>query len=138
MSIKLSTSTKNAMGDAITSLIDSGSLFASGFIQIRSGVRPTSVDDPASGEVLATCFLSSPSFGPFSNGIGVANQIGQDTNLAATGVGTWFRLYNRNGEAIMDGDVGVNGSGSEIMLNSVNFIQGGVLTIANFTLSVPG
>jgi len=130
MTISLATIARNSAGNSIVDLIDIGTLHDSGYIEIRDGTRPSSPQVTASGNLLATCWFSYPAFGDFANGQTSANTIAHDTNIANNGVASWFRVYNRNGDAVFDGDIGVIGSNSDIEFDHVNFIKGGTVAIS--------
>ena len=137
MTINISTQARNDAGDAIVDLIDLGSTNPNGYIEIRDGVKPVNPQTGIGATVLLTTMnFSLPAFGNFSNGISLANSIANDTNVDETGVATWFRIYDRNGTAIMDGDITIAGGG-DIEFDNVNFIKGGVVAITSLTATMP-
>ena len=137
MTINISTQARNDAGDAIVDLIDLGSTNPNGYIEIRDGVKPVNPQTGIGATVLLTTMnFSLPAFGNFSNGISLANSIANDTNVDETGVATWFRIYDRNGTAIMDGDITIAGGG-DIEFDNVNFIKGGVVAITSLTPTMP-
>ena len=138
MTINISTQARNDAGDAIVDLIDLGSTNPNGYIEIRDGVKPVNPQTGIGATVLLTTMnFSLPAFGNFSNGISLANSIANDTNVDETGVATWFRIYDRNGTAIMDGDITIAGGGGDIEFDNVNFIKGGVVAITSLTATMP-
>jgi hypothetical protein len=137
MTINISTQARNDAGDAIVDLIDTGSTVSNGYLEIRDGQKPVNPQTAASGVLLATLQLSNPAFRSFTNGVSQANTIADDTSVDATGVASWFRIYNRASQAIMDGDITISGGGGDIEFDNLNFIQGGVVTITSLTATMP-
>lgn len=137
MAIRISDQARNDAGDAIVDLIDDGSAVANGYIEIRDGTIPTSPQLPATGKLLAKLEFSNPAFKSFTNGIGQANTITNDTQVDATGLASWFRIYNRNNIAVIDGQITTVGGGGDLEFDSVNFITGGVVSITSFIATMP-
>jgi len=134
----ISTQARNDAGNAIVDLIDQGSSNPNGYLEIRSGTKPANPQTGVGATVLlATINFSLPAFGNFSNGVSLANTISDDTNVNDTGVATWFRIYNRDNVAIIDGDITVTGGGGDIEFDNVNFITGGVVVITSLTGVMP-
>lgn len=137
MAIRISTQARNDAGDSIVDLIDTGNTVTNGYIEIRDGSIPANPQTAATGKILATLQLSVPAFKSFNNGTAQANTISDDTQVDATGTATWFRIYNRNKIAIMDGVVTVTGEGGDIQFDNVNFIAGGVVSITSLLATMP-
>lgn len=135
--MELSTIARNAAGDAIVSLLDEGSAAVNGYIEIRSGTKPASPQTAATGTLLSTLQLANPAFPAFANGSAAANTIADDSNIAASGAASWFRMYDRDGTAVMDGDVTITGGGGDIEFDNINFIQGGTVSISTLTATMP-
>lgn len=123
---------------AHVTLIDSG---GAGKLEIRSGVIPDGVGDAATGTVLNSIDFMDPAFGLVqiagddvtadANGLPLGG-----TNLA-TGVATWFRIYQGDGTAHSQGTVGLNGSGADLELADTSLTQGEPLQITEFQLTHP-
>lgn len=137
MTINISTIARNGAGDYIVGLIDQGSALASGYLEIRSGSKPANPQVAATGQVLATLVLSNPAFPAFNNGSAFANAIASDTSTPATGIAGYFRIYNRDGVAVLDGDISVTGGGGDIQFDNINFIAGGVAAISSLQAIMP-
>lgn len=137
MTIRISTQARNDAGDAVVDLIDVGSAVAKGYIEIRDGSIPTSPQLPATGKVLAKLEFSNPAFKSFSNGIGQANPITNDSQVDATGLASWFRVYSRDNIAVMDGQITTVGAGGDLEFDNTNFIAGGVVSITSFVATMP-
>lgn len=104
----------------------------SGKVKIYSGTVPATADTALSGNTL----LAQPSFGATafaaaSGGVKTANTISPDTDAAATGTATFYRLTKSDGTVVSQGTVGT--SGSNINLSSTSIVQH--TTVAVFGLS---
>lgn len=137
MTVNISTQARNDAGDAIVDLIDQGSTNPNGYMEIRTGTKPTTPQGVVVGTHLATMNFSLPAFGNFNNGVSLANSIADDTSVDETGVASWFRIYDRDGTAIMDGDITETGGGGDIEFDNINFIKGGVVAITTLTATMP-
>lgn len=135
--LSLSINASNKAGNSVVDLIDEGSLQSTGYIEIRTGTKPETTTTIATGILLATCMFSNPAYGDFSNRVGIANQIASDNDIANNGVAGWYRIFNRDGEAIIDGDVGVTGSGADLEFENINFVTGGTVKIARLDIRMP-
>lgn len=129
---------RNSSCNLINQLIDAGTIKDSGYIVIRSGTLPASPQAaPNDGLALATLILSNPAFGTSVNGVATANLISPDVSIANTGTATWFRIYNRDDGAVIDGTVTATGGGGDLMFDSVEFVKGGTVQINRLTATVP-
>jgi hypothetical protein len=137
MSLNISTLARNAIGDAAVDLIDEGTSSASGYVEIRTGTKPSSPQVAATGTLLATLFFSNPAFDDFVNGQADADTITEDSNINANGVAGWFRIYDRDGNALYDGDVTVSGGDGDLEFDTVNFVSGGTAAITAWRMVVP-
>jgi len=137
MTINISTVARNGAGDFIVDLIDTGSIVANGYMQIRSGAKPASPQVAATGPLLATLNFANPAFAPFSNGSAYAVPIASDTNIPASGMASYFRVFNRNNVAVLDGDITLTGGGGDIQFDNINFIAGGVVAISSLLAIMP-
>lgn len=137
MTVNISTQARNDAGDAIVDLIDQGSTNPNGYMEIRTGAKPATPQATITGTLLATMNFSLPAFGNFSSGISLANPIADDTNVDETGVASWFRIFDRDGNSIMDGDITETGGGGDIEFDNINFIKGGVVAITSLTATMP-
>lgn len=137
MTISIGLLPRNAVLNTIISLIDNGSVLDTGYIQIRTGPRPASVDSAATGVLLITANLSNPSFQPVANGQSLAYVITPTSVVLSDGTAAWFRLYNRDNLAILDGDISDAEGDGDLKFNTVEFSQEGKIAIATFRLSAP-
>jgi len=137
MTVSISTQARNDAGDAIVDLIDAGTINPNGYMEIRTGTKPASPQVAATGTLLATLNFSNPAWGTFSNGTAYANAISNDTSADASGTATWFRFYNLDGGAVLDGSITVTGGGGDIEFDIVDFILGGVVAIVSLQAIMP-
>ncbi len=131
--LKLSTSARNALANALKTAIDTGA-GAGGTIKIYTGSMPAIPQDSATGTLLVTLTFSKPSFGAAATGVITANAIPQ-VNAGNTGTAGYARIADSDGNAIMDVDVGT--SGATINLNTTAIVSGGPVVITSATLTVP-
>lgn len=134
--INLATNPRDLAGTRITTLINAGSNKTRGYLEIRTGDKPSTPQNDATGTLLATLQFSRPAFGTFNNGVAISNPISSGTAVAA-GVATWFRIYNRDNAAIMDGDITIIGQGGDIELNDVKVSIGETISITSLNAIMP-
>lgn len=137
MTVNISTISRNAACNAILDLINAGTAQANGYLEIRTGSKPANPQAIASGTLLATLIFSDPAFGDAVNGTASANSITSDTTIDATGIASWFRVYNRDNQAIFDGDVTELGGGGDLEFDNINFVVNGTCQILAFTATMP-
>lgn len=134
MATRLSVASRNAALTSITAQLDAGT--SNGYIQIRSGSQPASITTAATGTLLGTLTLSDPAFGAASNGSITANVIGNDT-ADASGTAGWFRAYNSNGQAVIDGSITSIGGSGDMNMSDITVMSGSPLSIAGWTIDFP-
>jgi hypothetical protein len=138
MTVSISLVARNAACQTIVGLVDAGSAMPNGYIEIRSGTKPSNPQtSPPDGLLLATLSMSNPAFGAPSNGSAVANPIASDNSIDNTGIATWFRIYNRDNGAVIDGTITIVGGGGDLTFDSVNFVKNGTVSITNLTAVMP-
>jgi hypothetical protein len=138
MATRISQAAAKAACDAVVDLLDAGP--AAGYIEIRSGSQPATVNTAASGTLLGTLTLSDPAFGnatTASPSVATASAITSDSSADATGTAGWFRGYDSTGTAVIDGSVTATGGGGDLTLDSVSIVAGGVIAISSWTVSHP-
>lgn len=132
---KISTAARNAACDAVVDLIDGGS--GAGYVRIYTGSPPTNVSDSPSGTLLGTLTCSDPAFGSSSNGIATAQSVTSDSSADATGTAGWYRVFDSNGVAIMQGTAGNAASSSDMTLANAAIVSGGTISITSWTVTMP-
>lgn len=134
--VKISTLARNQACDAIVDLIDIGSANANGIIEIRTGAPPSSPQASASGTLLATLDMNSTAFSDAANGTATAAAI-TGGSVVATGTAGWFRIYNKDNTAILDGTITTLGGGGDLQLDRVDFQTGGIVQISSMLGTMP-
>lgn len=137
MSVNLATRTRNASGNAIVDLIDDGTVRTSGYIEIRDGDRPANPQTAPTDVLLSRLLFSDPAFGNFVNGRAQANPITQESTILENGIAKWFRVYNRDNNAILDGLITTVGEDGDIEFENVNFIKGGTVIMDGLEAIMP-
>lgn len=131
MALKLSTTVRNAMLDAITTAAG-----ASALLRIYSGTRPADPSASITGTLLGTLTCGSTFAAAASGGVLTLNAITSDSAADATATATHFRLWKSDGTtAVIDGDVGT--SGSDLNLNTTSIVTGGPIAVTSFTITAP-
>lgn len=137
MTINISTDLRNRACNVMVDAIDEGTTTSNGYLEIRTGTKPTTPQNAVTGILLATLNFSPIAFGNSAFGAATANTITNDTSIDATGTATWFRVYNRDNTAILDGDITLTGGGGDIEFDSVSFVQGGMVIITSLIGVMP-
>lgn len=136
MATRISTAARNAAADAIAALIDVGA--ANGYVEIRTGAQPANPGTAASGTLLVTIQLNEPAFGAASTGV-VTADVSPALTAAAVAAGTagWFRAYDDNDLAVIDGSCGAVSSGEDMELSNTSIASGQDVTITSWTMTMP-
>lgn len=134
MAITLATATQNAKANAAVDLIDGGT--GAGSLQIRSGTRPASANDAATGTLLAEVVLGNPAFGDSAAGVATLADPDPVTGVAA-GTATWFRVLDGDNATIFDGDVTATGGGGDLTLATTTISIGLSVDITGGTYTQP-
>ena len=141
MTLSIANTSALTMCDAAVDAVDAGSTDAAGQLVIYDGTPPTLVDDALSGNnILAELDMSTPpSFGNAADAgpgaTATANAITDDTAANATGTASFFRIFNRNNVAVLQGAVAT--SGAELNLNTVSIQSGATVEITSLTITMP-
>lgn len=139
MATRISQAAAKAALDALTALVNGGA--AAGTINIYTGAQPATVDTAASGTLLATLTCSDPAFGAAttaSPSVATASAITSDTNADASGTAGWFRAFDSNAVAIIDGSITTTAVGTgDMLLDDTNIVAGGTVAITSWTISMP-
>lgn len=132
MALQFETTTRNAMMDAITTKVGASARF-----RIYSGTAPTNCAAALSGNTLLVDLPCSATFAPAaSGGVLTLNAITQ-TNAAAGGTASFFRIYDSGGSTCyVQGSVGT--SGADLNLNTTTIVSGGPVQITSETFTAPG
>lgn len=117
---------RNNQLDEVTTRAGSAAL-----LRIYDGTRP------ATGGAVTTLLAELTCGTPFAGaaaGALTANAIADETSAPATGTATWFRVVASDGTThVIDGDVGT--SGSDLNLDSVSIVAGGVVAVTSWVIT---
>jgi hypothetical protein len=128
MTVRLSTTIRNAGLDAITTAIGSN-----GRLRIYNGTQPANVAAALSGNtLLADLALSTTAAGATSGGVLTFSAITSDTNADATGTQTWASLTTSGGTRVVDMSCG-NGSGDLNLTGTIT--AGGTVAVTSLTIT---
>lgn len=98
-------------------------------------------DAAPTGTLLATLPLSATAFQAATddgtNASAVANGITSDNAADNTGTAANYRTFNSSGTQLGKGTVTGTGGGGELQLNNTNLVQGGIVSVAGWTLRQP-
>lgn len=118
----------DAANNAIVDLLDAGA--SPGYVEIRDGTQPADPDTAATGTVLATLTCSATAFGNSTAGVATANSLTPDSNAVGGSSATWFRAYDGDDTPVIDGDVGIAGSGADMEIDAASTAIGAGDTVA--------
>lgn len=138
MATRISNASAAAACDAVVDLLDAGT--GAGYVEIRTGAQPASVGTAASGTLLGTLPLNATAFGAAttaSPAVATANAITDDSDADASGTAGWFRAYDGDDTAIIDGDITGTGGGGDMELDDTSIVAGGTIAIDSWTVSHP-
>lgn len=136
MATRISIGAAQAACNGIVDLLDGGA--GAGYIEIRTGSQPATVATAASGTLLGMLPLSDPAFGnasAASPSVATASAITSDTNADASGTAGWFRAYDSNAAAVIDGSITATGGGGDMTLDTVTIVAGGTIAMTGWTIS---
>lgn len=133
MAIQLSTAVRNALLDAIETVIGTSAV-----LKVRTGAAPANCAAADSGTVLATLNLPSDYMAAAASGAKAKSGTWEDTSADATGTAAHFRLYASDGTTCgLQGTVTASGGGGDLIVDNVSFAAGQPFTITGFTLTAP-
>jgi hypothetical protein len=128
--LKFATTTRNKRLDGITTAAGN-----SGFIKIYSGTQPADANTALSGNTLLSTLTCNSTFAPSaSSAVLTLNAITSDTNAAATGTASFFRMLKSDATTVvMDGSVGT--SGCDMNLNTTSIVASATVACTSFTVT---
>ena len=136
---RISNAVAIVMLDALVDALDTGAGTAT--IEIRTGSAPTNVIDARTGTLLGTLNLSNPAFNGATdanpNATVSAAAITDDSSADAAGTAGYYTAYDRNGLAVMQGDITGTGGGGAMELDNTNIAIGQVISISSWTIVLP-
>lgn len=136
--LKLSTTGRNSMIDALADLVDTGT--PPGRIEIRTGAPPTNVGDASTGTLLGTLLFSNPAYGAAATGTCQENAITSDTSADASGDAGYFRVYagaSADTAALWQGTAGEAADTPDLTFDEKSIVAGGTIAITDFSITMP-
>jgi len=131
MAVKLSTTVRNAMLDAIEVAIGTSAV-----LKVRSGSAPANCAAADSGTVLATLSLPSDFLAAAASGAKAKSGTWADTSADAGGTAAHWRLYASDGTTCHgQGTVTATGGGGDLTLDTVTIVSGQNLTVTGWTFT---
>lgn len=131
MAITSSVALRNAMLDAAEAAIG-----VSPILTISSGVGPANAQLADTGTVLATLQLPADFMDAAANGVKAKAGNWQDLAADAAGVAGHYRISTSGGAGMIQGSVGITGSGADMELDNTNIAVGQQITITNYSLTM--
>jgi hypothetical protein len=128
---KISNTSASAAADAVCALANNG------YLRIYDGTQPTDANTAITSQnKLAELRFGATAFGASVNGVATANAIADDTNAAATGTASWFRVLKSDGTTVVfDGSAGT--AGCNLNLNSAAIQQHAKVSVTSLTYTQP-
>jgi hypothetical protein len=138
MAFRLGVNAQNAGCNAIVGQVDAGTTNTTGRLLIYTGSQPATPATTATGTLLVTINFNNPSFGSASAGAAsMVTSPAVSATVAASGTAGWFRITDRNNNAIFDGSITATGGGGDMTFDNTAFVSGGTATISSITITVP-
>tara|TARA_B100000749_G_scaffold269534_1_gene248438 strand:+ start:16628 stop:17062 length:435 start_codon:yes stop_codon:yes gene_type:complete len=126
-----------AMCDAIADAIDTGG--GTAVLRIYGDTRALDVDTAVAAQTLLSEHnLANPAFGAAvdigGSSRATANSISDDTSANATDTATWFRVFNRAGTPVIDGNVAT--SSADLIIDNTSITSGQTVKVNSYTITV--
>lgn len=132
MALSYATSLRTSRMTAVRDALDAGA--GAGYLRFYNGTPPANVGAALSGNtLLAQCNLSDPS-GTVTNGVLTFSAIADDLSVDASGTPTFFRGFDSNGNAVVQGTVAET-SGGDINFDETAWLLGGVVDVTSLVLT---
>jgi hypothetical protein len=125
--------------DALTDLLD---VNGPGTVEIRVGAPPATLLTAASGALLGTLTLAATAFvgatDDTDKATASADTITGDTSADADGTAGYYRAYDGNSLAVVQGDITTTGVGTgDMLLDSTTVTTGDTINITAWDISFP-
>ena len=133
--LRLAMETRNELAQVFQRLIDATE--SAGEIWIHGGEQPNFADAPTIKPVLSRLTFAHNSAAAATDGVLEFEPIAEDDSAKATGVATWARIVDGDGNTVFDCDVSDEDGRGTIRLNTVNIVAGGPVRLRSFTLTTP-
>lgn len=130
MTIAISTGLNEARLQATANFIDSGT--GAGYFAVYAGTRPASIADAPGSAALVQIVLNEPCGTVASNVLALSASA--PAMVADSGLASWARLFNGDGQAALDCDVGLYsdpGDPGELRLSNLNLYAGAEVSLVS-------
>ena len=125
MTMKYSTTLKNAQLDAITTAVGNA-----GKLRIYDGTKPAF--GGAATTLLAEFTLGTPFAASASSGV-LSPTTPSAVNASAAGTATWYRVVTSGGTTVIDGDA--SASAGDMQLNTTTIGSGVQVSVTSWTIT---
>jgi hypothetical protein len=126
MTLYYSNATRHAQNEGLITYVATNSQF-----NLYSGTQPANANTAITTQVLLVSMPIAGVFGTDTNGTLTLGAVTQ-TNAAASGTASFFRIFKADNSVVMDGSVGL--SGADLILNSVDIVAGQSVDITAGTI----
>jgi hypothetical protein len=126
MTLYYSNATRHAQNEGLITYAATNSQF-----NLYSGTQPANANTAITTQVLLVSMPIAGVFGTDTNGTLTLGAVTQ-TNAAASGTASFFRIFKSDNSVVMDGSVGL--SGADLILNSVDIAAGQSVDITAGTI----
>jgi hypothetical protein len=132
MSLSFSTALRNARATAVINAVDGG--VGRGKASFYTGAKPAVTGAETSETLLGTVKFAKPCAIPI-DGTMVFDLIESEPLAKADGIIGWGRVFDGDGNFVMDFNCGTDGTSAVIIFNNLNVIAGGVISIVQGSLT---
>lgn len=136
MATRITDAAQNAAVNAVVDLIDVGA-GANGTLEIRTGAQPADADDADAGTLLCTVNLAATAYGAAASGSAALAGTPLSGTAGAAGTAGHFRVKNKDGTAVFDGDITATGGGGDLELDNTSIANGQTVNINSLAFSIP-
>jgi hypothetical protein len=126
MTLYYSNATRHAQNEGLITYAGTNSQF-----NLYSGTQPANANTAITTQVLLVSMPIAGVFGTDTNGTLTLGAVTQ-TNAAASGTASFFRIFKSDNSVVMDGSVGL--SSADLILNSVDIVAGQSVDITAGTI----
>jgi hypothetical protein len=126
MTLYYSNATRHAQNEGLITYVATNSQF-----NLYSGTQPANANTAITTQVLLVSMPIAGVFGTDTNGTLTLGAVTQ-TNAAASGTASFFRIFKADNSVVMDGSVGL--SSADLILNSVDIAAGQSVDITAGTI----
>lgn len=126
MTLYYSNATRHAQNEGLITYAGTNTLFC-----LYSGTQPANANTAITSQVLLVALPIAGVFGTDTDGTLTLGAVTQ-TNAAASGTASFFRIFKSDNSVVMDGSVGL--SGADLILNTVDIVAGQSVDITAGTI----